>query len=207
MNKKLGIGILAAFVACAAIMPTHVAQADQPDEVTQGELARLLVNMLGLYRFLPAAPTEQEAIAVLLANRISPEGGWQPAEPVLLADLARLIVQSLDRTHEVAEPDNPQSWIDFLVSIDVPIDTVGLAVSQLEPLPEPVGGGHIFAAAVSADPLIRREVIGLPDEVERGADVAPPQSLLRPVTLPEIREVIDAVPDVPPPVPRPTPFQ
>lgn len=205
MKRKLGIGILAAFVACAAMMPAQVAQADQADEVTQGELAVLLVNMLGLFRFLPAAPTEQEAIAVLLANRIAPEDGWRPDQPVLLADLARLIVQSLDRSHEVPDPENPQSWIDFLVGIDVPIDTVGLAVSNLEPLPEPIGGGHIFAAAVSSDPLIRREVIGLPDEVERGADVAPPQSLQRPVTLPEIREVIDRVPDVPRRPPRPTP--
>lgn len=206
MKKRIGIGILAGFVACAAMMPVQPAQADQADEVTQGELALLLVNMLGLYRFLPAAPSEQEAIAVLLANCISPEDGWRPAQPVLLADLARLIVQSLDRSHEVAEPDNPQSWIDFLVSIDVPIDTIGLAVSQLEPIPEPVGGGHVFAAAVSADPIVRREVIGLPDEVERGADVAPPQSLQRPVTLPEIVDVIEAVPDVPPRPPVPTPI-
>ncbi len=205
MKRKLGIGILAAFVGMAAIMPHHVAYADQPDEVTQGELALLLVNMLGLYRFLPAAPTEQEAIAVLLANRIAPEAGWQPNQPVVLADLARLIVQSLDRSHEVPDPANPQSWIDFLASIDVPIDTIGLSVSQLEPLPEPIGG-NVFVASVSSDPLIRREVLGQPDESERGTDVAAPQTSQRPVTLPQVREVIRVVPDVPPRPPVPTPI-
>lgn len=205
MKRKLGIGILAAMVALTAIMPSHVAEASDSDAVTQGELALLLVNMLGLYRFLPAAPTEQEAIAVLLANRISPENGWRPDQPVLLADLARLIVQSLDRTADVPDPSNPQSWIDFLVSIDVPIDTIGLAVSQLEPLPEPIGG-NVFVAFVSSDPLVRREVLGLPDEAERGTDVAAPQSILRPVTLPQVREVIRDIPDVPPRPPVPTPI-
>lgn len=195
MKSKLGMAVLAAVFAVATLMPQANTYANESDGVRQGELALMLVNVLGLYRFLPAAPTEQEAVAVLITNSIEPAGGWDLSKPVVLADLAQLIVMSIDRAHEVENPDNPQSWIDYLVSIDVPIDTIGLALTNVEPLPEPIAG-NVFVAAVTTDPLKKREITGQPDESESGTDVSitPTERL---VTLPMIQEVVAVIPDVP----------
>lgn len=197
MKNRIGAVILIAVIATASLLPQAPAYAvENNDEVRQGELALLLVNVLGLYRFLPAAPTEHEAIAVLLSNRIAPANGWEPDKAVVLADLAEIIVKALDRVHEVENPDDPQSWITYLSSIGVPIDTIGLALTNVEPIAEPIAG-NVFVSTASTDPLKRRAVFGEPDEVESGTDVA-----MRPVTLPQVVDVVVAIPDVPP---RPRP--
>ena len=207
MKTKPTVWIMAAVFAVGTILPHAPAWANdaepETDEVTQGELARLLVNVLGLYRFLPAAPTDQEAIAVLIANQIAPADGWDPSRAVVLSDLAQIIVKALDAAHEVADPDDPQSWIDYLAELGVPIDTVGLALTNVEPLAEPIGG-NVFASAVTSDPLRKRAIFGQPDEVESGADVAI-MVTQQPVTLPEIIDVIVVLPDIPPPPPFVTP--
>lgn len=204
MYKKLGVVVLTALFCVASLAPVAHAQesADDANKVRQGELAVLLVNVLGLYRFLPAAPSEQEAIAVLLANQVAPEGGWDPAKEVTRADLARIIVQAIDRANEVEEQENPQSWIDFLVSVGVPIDTVGLALTNVEPLPEPIGG-NVFAAVVTTDPLKKQAVFGLPDEAETGTDVS--FLVSQPLRPADVIEIITVVPAIPPRPPRVTP--
>ncbi len=201
MKNKIGVALMIAAIAAASMLPQSQALAvENNDEVRQGELALLLVNVLGLYRFLPAAPTEQEAISVLLANRIAPANGWEPDKPVVLADLAEVIVKALDRAHEVEDPDDPQSWIDYLTSVGIPIDTVGMALNNVEPIAEPIAG-NVFISTASTDPLRRRAVFGQPDEAESGTDVAVLPSQ-RPIALPEIVDVVVAIPDVPP---RPRP--
>lgn len=202
MKMKFGTALLVVVLAVATLIPQTSAAAapSNNDEVRQGELALLLVNVLGLYRFLPAAPSEQEAVAVLLANGIAPANGWELDKPVVLADLAQVIVKAIDRAHEVRNPADPQSWIDLLSSIGVPIDTIGMALDNVEPLAEPIAG-NVFMSTVTADPLKRRAIFGQPDEVEMGTDVAFVYSE-RPVTLPEIVEVVLLVPERPP---RPRP--
>lgn len=203
MKKRLGVALMTALCAVALLVPHAPAQEAETDEVRQGELAKLLVNVLGLYRFLPAAPTEQEAIAVLLANRIAPNEGWEPDEPVVLADLAEVIVRAIDATHEIEDPDNPQAWIDYLAEAGVPIDTIGLALTNVEPLPEPIAG-NVFVASVTSDPLKKRAVFGQPDEAETGTDVSF-NATQRPVSLEQLISIIEQVPDVPTPQPTPTP--
>lgn len=194
MKKRTGMALVAAVFVMASLVPQAPAVAAQNnDEVRQGELALLLVNVLGLYRFLPAVPTEQEAIAVLLSNRIAPANGWEPNKPVVLADLAEIIVRAVDRAHEVDDPDDPQSWINFLASIGVPIDTIGLALTNVEPLNEPIAGN---VSLVTTDPLRRRAVFGQPDEAETGTDVAFMVSQ-RPISLPDIVDVVVRIPDIP----------
>lgn len=199
MKKFVTTCLIALLMATPWVAAPSV-YANETDEVRQGELALLLVNVLGLYRFLPASPSEQEAIAVLLANRIAPGDGWEPDRPVVLADLAEIIVKALDLAHEVDDPQNPQSWIDFLAENGIPIDTIGLALTNVEPLPEPIAG-NVFVAAVTTDPLKKRAIFGQPDEVETGADVALLVSQ-RPLGIDEIIEIITPIPDVPP---RPRP--
>lgn len=203
MKKKICTGVLAAVVSIALLMPQTPAMADEENitnGVRQGELALLLVNVLGLYRFLPAVPSEQEAIAALLANQIAPANGWEPQKLVVLADLAEVIVKALDRSHEVENPENPQSWINHLASIGVPIDTIGLALTNIDPLSEPIAG-NVFSTTVSTDPLKKRAIFGQPDETETGTDVALLISQ-RPISLPDIIDVVVTIPDIPP---RPRP--
>ncbi len=196
MKKRTGMALVAAVFVLATLVPqAPVIAAQNNDEVRQGELALLLVNVLGLYRFLPAAPTEHEAIAVLLSNRIAPANGWEPDKPVVLADLAEIIVRAVDRAHEVDNPDDPQSWINFLASVGVPIDTIGLALTNVEPLNEPIAG-NVFVSSVTTDPLRRRAVFGQPDEAETGTDVAFMVSQ-RPISLPDIVDVVITIPDIP----------
>ena len=205
MKKRIGTVLVAAAIGAASLLPQAPALAVQNnDEVRQGEFALLLVNVLGLYRFLPAAPSEQEAISILVANRIAPANGWEPDKAVVLADLAEVIVKAIDRADEVENPDDPNSWIAYLASIGVPIDTIGLALNNVDPLAEPIAP-NVFLSVITTDPLKKRAIFGLPDETEMGTDVAFLVSQ-RPVTLPEVVDVVVAIPDVPRRPPRPTPI-
>jgi len=194
MKKKIGTTFLAALIGVAILLPHAPAMAVQNnDEVRQGELALLLVNVLGLYRFLPAAPSEQEAISMLLVNGVAPANGWEPDKAVVLADLAEVIVRAIDRADEVEDQANPQSWIDYLASIGMPIDTIGLALNNVEPIAEPIAG-HV--ASVATDPLRRQAVFGQPDETETGTDMAF-LATQRPLSLREVADVVVTIPDIP----------
>lgn len=172
-------------------------------QVTQAELAQIMVDVLNLYRFLPASPTPLECFAVLLENGISPQKGWETDTVVTRADLARVIVQALGRQNEVENPDDPRSWINFLKSQGVSIGTVGEAVDNLEPLPEPVAP-NVFKGSARVDPLVRRTVFGEPDEEQFGTDVDY-VSTHTPVTVAQVEYVIQVVPAPPAPQPPVTP--
>lgn len=137
-------------------------------QVTQGELAQLVVRVLGLSRFLPAAPSDQQCFDILLDNRVAPFEGWKSGKVVTKADLARVIVSALKRQNEIENEDDPKEWIDYLKSLGIPIDSVGEAVSYIEPLPEPVAS-HIVSARV--DPLLKRHRFNPVDEPQYGVDM------------------------------------
>ncbi|NCC50095.1 MAG: hypothetical protein EOM20_02655 [Spartobacteria bacterium] len=213
MRSKIVLAGVTLMLAFAVIMPafgqeadakTDAAPAKKPTtaaaaQVTQAELAQVLVEVLGLARFLPASPTAYETFAILLENGVSPGEGWKGEEVVTRADLARVIVEALGRQNEVENPDDPRSWINFLSSIGVPIGTVGEAVDNLEALPEAIAP-NVFQGSTRVDPLVRRTVFGEPDEQQFGTD-ASFDDAYRPVTLAEIQEVIVVVPTRPRPRP------
>jgi hypothetical protein len=204
MKMKFRIALSAVLLSAVTMMPLmSPAQEVENNGIRQGELALMLVEVLGFSRFLPARPTEQQAIAILLENGIEPQGGWKPDAPVYAPDLAVIIVKALGLQDEVEDQDNPQSWIDYLVSIGVPIDTVGIAVAGVSPLVEGIAPGAVGDAG-DVDPLTRRTVFGLPDETESGTDVAIEifPEVFVPLTPAEVVQVITSIPDVPP---TPTP--
>lgn len=185
--KRLGFFLLTAVLMIALAVPGQAAEkkkgsrskkaaekpaaekAEKPAaQVTHCELAQLVVQVLGLSRFLPAAPTCQQCFAILLDNAVSPFEGWIAEKVVTKADLARVIVQSLKKQADIQNPDDPKEWIDYLKSLGVPIDSVGEAVSYLEPLPEPIAT-HIVSARV--DPLIKRHRFNPTDETQYGVDM------------------------------------
>lgn len=155
--------------------------------VTEGEFARWLVNVLGLTRTLPAAPSEKECFASLLQNSISPKNGWNATNLVTMGSLARVVVQSMHKQSEVQNPENDASWIQYLKTIGIEFGTIGEAMSQLDPL-DPAFASE--AAVVSTDPLKKQARIRPVDEEQYGAD-------LQPVRMFEIEQAFQ------PPTPQP----
>jgi len=184
--KKIGLTVLTAVLGLALLAPMGqaaekkakakakktsekpAAEAPAVAQVKHGELAQLMVQVLGLVRFLPAAPSDQQCFAILLDNAIAPCEGWLADKVVTKADLARVIVQALKKQGDIENPDDPKEWIDYLKSLGVPIDSVGEAVSYLEPLPEPVAT-HLASASV--DPLVKRHRFNPVDESQYGVDM------------------------------------
>ena len=179
--KKFWSVLLAVTLCVAFAIPSiaadkkpEPAKAKQPAapkaaEVTQAELAHLLIEVLGLSRFLPASPSDQQCFRLLMDNGIAPMGGWNPDQPVVKADLARVIVQAMKKQGEIKHPDDPKEWIDFLKAMGVPLDAVGETASFLDPLSEPVAP-HVAAAQV--DPLVKRHKFNPLDETQYGVDMA-----------------------------------
>ena len=170
--------VLIAAVSCvfvAGSLPSVLAaektskRASKSDQVTQGEFASMLVNVLGLSRFLGANPSVHESFAALLENGISPVTGWQADKVVTRGDLARVIVQALGEEEEIKNPKDPKSWIMHLEKKGISIDTVGSSLTGLKPLPEPIAHN---VASVSTDPLDKRHKFNPTDESEYGVDMA-----------------------------------
>lgn len=173
--------------------------------VTEGELAQWLVRVLGLSRFLPAAPTDLECFQVLMQNGIMPKDGWHQDRPVGTYQLARIIVLALGKQGEVENPEDDASWERYLKSIGIDFGTVGEAVDKLEPLPQPVGPEAIVT---STDPLSKLSRINPPDNQQIGADLSTFGRVSgRVVTEPELPEieVIIKNPSTPPSPPPMTP--
>lgn len=149
--------------------------------VGEGELAQWLVRVLGLARFLPAAPTDLECFQILMQNNIQPAGGWKQDSTVTMGTLARVVVQGLGRQSEVANPAEDASWISFLKEIDVDFGTIGAAMENLDPLPQPVGPEAVIT---STDPLGKLQRINPPDNQQLGVDLSAMGRIFTQVTLP-----------------------
>jgi hypothetical protein len=191
--------------------------AEQAKLVTEGELAQWLVRVLGLSRFLPAAPTDLECFQLLMQNGIMPKDGWSQDRTVTMGALARVIVLALGKQAEVENPDDDESWVAYLKSAGIDFGTIGEAVENLEPLPQPVGPEAIVT---STDPLGKLSRINPPDNQQIGADlstlgsvsgrVVPPpvvpvsERVVTQPDLPQVEQII-RVPSLPPVPPLMTP--
>ena len=195
--KKLFTIAMIAIVGVAVSLP-YVRAAEDSGQVTQVELARLLVNMTGLSDNLSANPTAAEMFAALMASGVAPADGWKGSQVVTRADLARVIVQAIGDADEVSNPDDPKAWIDYLKSIGVPIDTIGQAMANAEPKGDKIAANPAFGSTV--DPINRPGPRRLPDSDQFGTDATDPvnasiasSAAMVPVVLTEVVEVIKEV--------------
>lgn len=131
--------ILAALVV-VAVMACSWAKGEETNNVTQLELAKLMVQLCGLQSSLPTdhAPTDADYFQLLMFNNIQPVGGWQAGKLTSRADLARVVVQGMQEANNVQNQDDPQSWVDYLVGKGIRVDTIGLSTKPVEPLAFPM---------------------------------------------------------------------
>jgi hypothetical protein len=137
--------------------------------VTESEFARWLVQVLGLSRFLPAAPSDHECFAILLQNGIKPKDGWSADNTVTRGTLARVTVQAMGKVSEVKDPAKDESYIEYLRGLGIEIGTIGEAVETLEALDAPLANE---ALTVTTDPLEKVHRIRPVDEQQMGADLS-----------------------------------
>lgn len=150
MKKMLMIvlaGLMTASVAFAQGSP------ERGQALTYSQLANLLVKALGLTEYLPAGATVQQQFDILMQNGIAPAEGWtmDAEEPVTKGNLARVLVQALQREDEVENPDDPQSWVDALAAMGISLSAASEALDSVDVLPEVVASNLGFT---STDPLI-----------------------------------------------------
>ena len=188
-----GIGAQGADNKAATTANKPEDQKSQP--VTEGEFAKWLVNVLGLARGLPPAPSEATCFASLLQNGVTPKAGWNPTNVVTMGTLARVVVQSMRKQAEVKNPEDDNSWIQYLKSNNIELVSVGQALDNLGPI-DPAYSAR--AAVTSTDPLTKRARIRPLDEQQLGTD-------LQPIRLPDILRVFSEIPGIPKPPPPMTP--
>ena len=173
-------------------------EASSEQVMYEGELALILVEVLGLSPMLPANPTEAQVYAILVANGVAPRDGWNSENPVNMATLARVLVQSMGREDEVENPDDDAAWVDFLAGIGIEFGTITDALLQGEPLAQPLANA---AVEVSTDPLSKSSYIRPTGDQQFGTDLLP---IRQPLTREVIEEIVEVVVAAPPAARRPS---
>lgn len=156
MKKMLMIvlaGLMTASVALAQGVP------EKGQALTYPQLANLLVKALGLAEYLPNGATVQQQFDILMQNGIAPAEGWTLDEDaaVTKGDLARVLVQSLQREDEVENPDDPQSWVDALSAMGISLSAASEALGSVDALPEVVASDLGFTTTDPLSSSIRAE--------------------------------------------------
>jgi hypothetical protein len=141
MSYRIGCVVLTVFTMSFSPLATHFQgvamaqeekQADQ-DLMTEGQLADMLINVLGMATMLPPNAQPADQFAILLQNGIVPKDGWNPTNNVTIGNLARIMVQSLGDSDKVENPETDKSWVDYLKSIGVEFGTIEDALAQIDP--------------------------------------------------------------------------
>lgn len=121
-------------------------QSTETNNMTQFQLAKLMVQLCGLQAMLPTdrTPTETDYFQLLAFNNIQPVNGWQTGTLVTGNDLARVVVQAMGEATKVENPDQPESWVNYLADKGIKVDTIGLGTKPVDPL----------QFALSVDPVV-----------------------------------------------------
>ncbi|HMP89061.1 MAG TPA: hypothetical protein PJ991_02610 [Kiritimatiellia bacterium] len=207
---KYRVGLIALTAISMVVSPfavgingtAYAEEAGADELMTEGQLAELLVNVLGLANMLPPNPQMADQLAILLQNSISPKDGWNPENLVTLGNLARIMVQAMGDASKVENPESDKSWVDYLKSVGVEFGTIEEAIDQMDPMSQAVA---LQAVEVSTDPLRKVPFIRPADEQQLGADL---QFFNRLISVAEVKAKFVTPPTPIPPRPPPvTPFR
>lgn len=170
----------------ATVFAAPADQGEQGSElITQGELAQMMVKLMGLYRYLPPDPTDQECFSILMTNNVRPADGWDVMASVTREDLARVVILAMGEEGSVENPDDPASWVSALQAMGVDIESVGQVVSQVPP--EKDFKSSDFGPS-SSDPIKQQRFFTQPDERQLQNDFGLPTSV--PLTLDEVVDIL-----------------
>ncbi len=179
MKNRWGTVIISGALAVMLMGAAVDVRAQNNNQVTQGELALMLINVMALHNEVEVPGSPLDAIRVLLLYGVAPSAGWDVDAPVVLADLAVVLVKALGAQDEVEDANDPAQCIAYLEGLGVPLDTVSGAVLIVPPR------GDMPPGAEATD-------LDRPDT----------EGLQRPLSLRVVREIIVSVPVIPP---RPRP--
>lgn len=148
--KKILMVLLAGFLTASVALAQGTPQKGKA--LTYPQLANLLVKALGLVEYLPVGATTQQQFDILMQNGIAPADGWTLDEEVSVSkgDLARVLIQAMQRDDEVENPSNPQSWVDALAAMGINLSAASEALDSVDALPEVVAANIGFT---TTDPL------------------------------------------------------
>ena len=148
--KKILMVLLAGFLTASVALAQGTPEKGKA--LTYPQLASLLVKALGLAEYLPAAPTTQQLFDILMQNGIAPADGWTMDEEAAVSkgDLARVLIQAMQRDDEVENPADPQSWVDALAAMGINLSAASEALGSVDALPEVVAADIGFT---TTDPL------------------------------------------------------
>jgi len=171
MKKFMACVMAGAFLAGAGLVVTASAQeasAPAQEAVTQGQVAQMLVKQLGLWKQLPANPTDFQCIEILTQNGIFPSPTLKPTEAnpapgwdlsgdaaVTAEQLAVLLVRALGLADKVeGDVADIANWVNVLKGVNVPAEKG--SIDLVKPLDQVLAGHPIFQ--VTPDPLTKRYV-------------------------------------------------
>jgi len=230
--KKMGVLMLAMILVLSVMAPitvlaepaegpTQLAQARgtpgrtaapaRAPRVTQAEFARILVQLLGLGKYVPVNGTPQDDAQALMQEGIAPADGWMLDDTVTRGVLAVVMVKVMKAMgYEVdIDMNDTRAAMDWLNENGIPTGTITQSAESVEPLGAP-NAPNVFQ--VSTDPLVTRELYGSVDAPESGADAGtasrgPETAGYEPVTMEEIIAVVPPVSRPERPTTPPTPFR
>lgn len=171
MKKFMACVVAGTFMAGAGLVANASAQegaAPAQQAVTQGQVAQMLVKQLGLWKQLPANPTDFQCIEILTQNGIfpsptltpteaNPAPGWDlSGDAAVTADqLAVLLVRALGLADKVeGDVADIANWVNVLKGVNVPAEKG--SIDLVKPIDQVLVGHPIFQ--VTPDPLTKRFV-------------------------------------------------
>ncbi len=172
--------------------------------MTHGAFARKLCERLGLYRFLPANPSDLDCMILLSQNGIfpsissaptpeNPTPGWNldAKAPLTVAEMAVLLVRAMKMEDSVkGDVNNPENWLAVLRDYQIPVDQPEGALGETRYLRDLRLAIPIFE--ITGDPLVARhapeagilEILGninlyfiKPDAIKGGEQGVQPRDL------------------------------
>lgn len=179
MKKLIKATVAASLIFAVSGLGLSVQAADEaptaPQTITQAEAIKELVNLLGLYAFLPPNPSLTQCHAALTAQGVAPIGGWLAEnmnKELTTGDFAVVLAKALGLKVAADQMDNQQAYVDALAEQGIAVETYAAGKEEVKTLQELVAAG-IAGSSSDSDPVSQRDIVGQPDEETLGGDASP----------------------------------
>lgn len=173
--KIFGIALLA-MAMVVAVPPSAHAQGGVPasnGQVTHDQAAKMIFNLLGLYKGASGALSTQDIFDIMKTAKIVPsDKGWEAGKVMTIAEFARVMVGALKLHDKVKDPADPKAYIEVLKQEGVGVEDISGGLNKVS-VPFSFFIGGIYDGLGASDPLKSRGIVGEPDEEGFSTDVSP----------------------------------